>query len=510
MSKRTSLLILLVIICAGVALRSYLLTARSLWFDEAFSWRLIQFPVAELLARDATDVHPPLYYLVLKGWSVVFGTSLLSLRSFSVTAAGGAIAAAYLFGSSATRSRATGLLAAALLALSGWQIQFAWEARMYTLGTMLALLSAWALLRALRAEPQRLGWWFLYAALGLAFAYIHYYAFFTLAAEIIFIIGYLAHTSGGRIVEIFHDRRLWHAVLATLLMVGGFAPWLPTFLQQNDQVQLSYWVPAIGGWSIPDTFYRMFIPTAAIPQHMGIGWIVLASLPILGTGALLFLLVKRFSRHASTPDANWLVLLLVAVPFVLSISISLVSQSLYQDRFFVFAHLFILAALAMVTMRLPWRPLRMAAVAVLLLGFFGADLQFWQELAIPAKPGVRGATTRLMAEHQMGEPIVVSSPFIYFAVLHYAEADEQNPELPRLYSETGMLQHFAGGPILTMEDVVGPAVFAADSSVLWAVDTTGFGGTPLPVPAPWRPVMTETYSEVFSHQGTVSVTKYVK
>ena len=60
LSRRTVTLLLALVVIIGVGLRSFELTARSLWFDEAFSWRLIQFPLAEMITRDAADVHPPL------------------------------------------------------------------------------------------------------------------------------------------------------------------------------------------------------------------------------------------------------------------------------------------------------------------------------------------------------------------------------------------------------------------------------------------------------------------
>src|SRR3989338_11107154 len=87
MIRRQTAGLLGVIVLLGVALRSYHLGARGLWFDEAFSWRLIQFPLPELPTRAAADVHPPLYYILLKLWASIFDTSLLSLRLFSVAGA---------------------------------------------------------------------------------------------------------------------------------------------------------------------------------------------------------------------------------------------------------------------------------------------------------------------------------------------------------------------------------------------------------------------------------------
>lgn len=93
-------------------------------------------------------------------------------------------------------------------------------------------------------------------------------------------------------------------------------------------------------------------------------------------------------------------------------------------------------------------------------------------------------------------------------MLHYATLDHQAPQPPRLYSASGELAHFAGGPILKNDDVVDRAIFDTASPTLWVVDTTGFGGSKLAVPLPWRATETSTYGEVFVHQGDVSVTKY--
>lgn len=500
MSKRIAPFVVLAIALGAAAIRSYMLTARSLWFDEAFSWRLIQFPISEMISRAAADVHPPLYYLILKGWSLIFGSSIAALRSLSVVAAAGTIAAAYGFTASAARSRAAGLLAALLLAVSAWQIQFAWEARMYTLGSLLAILSAWTLLQAMRAQPQRVAWWALYAVLTAAFAYIHYYAFFSIAAHAVFVAGSLLVSARAR--------RWWYALLAALGALTLYLPWLPIFWQQNKQVQDSYWIGSLGGWSIPDTFYRMFIPTAAIPRHDGLGWIILALLPMIGTLVMWALLVKRRSRPPLPNDSRWLIFLLGVVPFILSITLSLISQSLYQDRFFVFAHLYILIALAALLSAMPWPTVRRVSSATAVIFLAATALLFWLELDLVNKPGARAATQFIFENRQSSEPILVSSPFIYFSVLHYAQEEWHASPPPRLYSATGQLAHFAGGPILTPADLAGPDLFSTPSKRLWIVDTTGFGGVPLVPPAAWRPAQRQIFREVFPHQGVITATAY--
>ncbi len=59
------------LVLLGLLLRLPYLTERSLWFDEACSWRTASFGLAEMLDHVRQNVHPPLYYL---------GVTVLPLR----------------------------------------------------------------------------------------------------------------------------------------------------------------------------------------------------------------------------------------------------------------------------------------------------------------------------------------------------------------------------------------------------------------------------------------------
>ncbi|MFH1353808.1 MAG: glycosyltransferase family 39 protein [bacterium] len=497
-SRHVALWILLFIIISSLAVRSYHLTSRSLWFDEAFSWRLIQFSNTEMLTRAAADVHPPLYYLVLKAWSFIFGSTLLSLRSFSVVAALLTIAASYLFTTYATSSRKVGLAAALLLTVSGFQIQYAQEARMYTLGTALLLLSSYLLLKAVRESSLK--YWLAYAVTASALIYTHYFALFSLAGHFVFLFGYIVHRTKGRLGEILSWRQVWHALLAAFLILVFFLPWLPTFLKQNAQVQQNYWIPPIGGWSVPDSFYRMFVPTVTIPIHTGLGWLLLAAAPIFLTIIGWILLVKK-------PE-GWLVMLSGFIPFFITIILSFTSQSLYQDRFFIFAHVFIVIGLAMLIFRLRPAWLKYLVLSLITVVLIITSYYYWLELDIPNKPGAHAATSYIFENRQADEPIIVSSPFVFFAIDHYAQENFNTGAVTHLYSETEELLHFAGGPILSAEDLVSSEIFKSDTDTIWIVDTTGFGESSLIPPSPWQPNLTQTYPEVFPYQGEVLVTRY--
>ena len=58
---------LLILLCLVLTLLMALLCGNlSLWRDEAFSLNLIRMSFSDLITATAQDVHPPLYYLMLK------------------------------------------------------------------------------------------------------------------------------------------------------------------------------------------------------------------------------------------------------------------------------------------------------------------------------------------------------------------------------------------------------------------------------------------------------------
>jgi mannosyltransferase len=88
----------------ALALRVWKLSDKNLGLDESISWNLTTRSVSRLIAWTAADVHPPLYYLLLKGWLWIFGDSLAALRSLSVISS--LIALYLLSGWSRARCRA--------------------------------------------------------------------------------------------------------------------------------------------------------------------------------------------------------------------------------------------------------------------------------------------------------------------------------------------------------------------------------------------------------------------
>ncbi|PIZ64741.1 hypothetical protein COY14_04075 [Candidatus Roizmanbacteria bacterium CG_4_10_14_0_2_um_filter_36_9] len=57
---------------------------QNLWRDEAFSVVMSGQSVGNIIQSTAADFNPPLYYLILHYWMLIFGSSEIAIRSLSL------------------------------------------------------------------------------------------------------------------------------------------------------------------------------------------------------------------------------------------------------------------------------------------------------------------------------------------------------------------------------------------------------------------------------------------
>ena len=77
-------LIVAALTALAFALRVARLDFQPLWWDEGYSVWFAHHPLAEMMRLTALDIHPPLYYALLGGWSQLFGLEPVALRLLSV------------------------------------------------------------------------------------------------------------------------------------------------------------------------------------------------------------------------------------------------------------------------------------------------------------------------------------------------------------------------------------------------------------------------------------------
>lgn len=135
----------------ALLLRLYQLDAASFWSDEAFSGHWIHRSLAYISIDGLViETTPPLYYILLKGWAMVFGDSDFALRLFSVAASVATVLMVFVLGREFCGTPVA-LAAALVFAVAPMQIAYAQEARAYALVPLFFAMALLGLLRFIRA-----------------------------------------------------------------------------------------------------------------------------------------------------------------------------------------------------------------------------------------------------------------------------------------------------------------------------------------------------------------------
>ena len=259
---------LLAVLLLGLALRLYRLGADSLWYDETVSTALAGSPLPELLRHTAGDIHPPGYYLLLRGWLLLAGypTGHADPRGIGLEFAAGffsllfgvlLIALVYALARRIAGPRVA-WIAAALIAVSPYNVWYSQEARMYTLGAALGIVVLYALLNATDSGRGRartsaddkfsprssafirvpIGWWVLYALAAAAGMYTLYYFAFLLIPLNLWAVWRMA---ADRRQFAIRNPQFAPLVLANLAAALLYAPWIPIAWRQATQPPVPPW-----------------------------------------------------------------------------------------------------------------------------------------------------------------------------------------------------------------------------------------------------------------------------
>jgi mannosyltransferase len=229
----------LLVILIAFAVRFHHLGTQSLWNDEGNSLRLAQRGIGDLIAAAGRDIHPPGYYLALKGWMALAGQSEFSLRALSALAGVLTVAVTVALGR-ALFSRAAGIMAGLLVALSPFAVYYSQETRMYALLGLFSAASMWVFVGWMKQITRRgvlqyaptkrpsLGVRLLALALINAAGLYTQYSFpFTMIAQGVVFALWMARQS-----PTVARRALSGYTLANLITLLLFLPWLPTAWDQ--------------------------------------------------------------------------------------------------------------------------------------------------------------------------------------------------------------------------------------------------------------------------------------
>ena len=361
-SALNSSLLLPGILLLAAFLRMISIGSHSFWVDELFSLKFASDSLAELFPEVASfDNHPPTYYLLLHFWIQLFGDSELSLRIpsaiFSVLSVYFTFKAGELL-----FDRRVASIAAFLLALSGFSIYYAQEARMYSLLALSSVLSVYFLLKFLQQQTSRTLFNYVWSTTLLV--YTHLYGIFIIIAENIYILAVLYRVGYG-IPGV--SLRKWIAVQGTIFLLS--LPWFGLLINRIVNIaQEGFWVAVPTADSIVKTFAAFSGTSGGLAL-----WVLLMVLGALSglPGNAGF--ARKVFNEPSTKDVGWhviLLLLLVLTPILMPYLISKFTTPIYIIRSTIAAQFafYLLVAKGIASLRWPVLgvPALILVIAVLL------------------------------------------------------------------------------------------------------------------------------------------------
>jgi uncharacterized membrane protein len=259
-----------------------------------------------LHALQGNAEHTPLYFLLARLWTEIFGYSVANIRGLSVFFSLLVFPCLFWLCRELFASSAVGWVAIALVAITPLHVLYAQEARPYSLWTVEILLSSALLLRAMRRQT-RWSW----VAYGVSLT-------LGLYTQLLFSEIMIAHGIYVAIVENtftkFFTRRLSATarayLITTVISLLALIPWLILFFGNLEQVQ-----EATATLNLPYQFSTLMnewvlnFSRGLIDRELG---------PLNTVGLILFGFAPLYYLYRRTPQVAWLMILsLVAVSFLL-------------------------------------------------------------------------------------------------------------------------------------------------------------------------------------------------
>jgi mannosyltransferase len=432
---RRNLIAFLAVLLLATFLRFHLIEAQSFWNDEGNSARLSERSISAILEGTASDIHPPFYYLFLRGWRELVGETEFGLRSLSAFSGILTVATAIaLTRSFSARRFSDGMFVAGLLAAtSPILVYYSQETRMYALLAFLGAFSTWALwiwLIRLEARRPSLLWMVVYVLTTVAGLYTHYFFPAVIGGQGLVVVTILLLRLGkveNRTSEHYQTEKrfagrvliTWFGMVAVTSIL--YVPWIPIFLRQvggrsGEVSGLLNFLADIGRWLSVGTTMK---------QGEGL-WAIAAALILVVMG------IVAGGRRAIAP------LTMVVVPLALMVVVGATDPAYFKFLLVVVPFLCVLAGFAWFWKG--WkRSLPIVMMAVLLFGHFISLSNMYTDPDF-ARADYRGMAKRIAAEAHPNAGIILNAPNQWEAFTYYHRDGAPVYPLPRNRPEPDLIE----------------------------------------------------------------------
>ena len=303
----------------------------NLWFDESYSVGLARHTFGEIWSIGGHDVHPILYYWMLRIVYLITGGTIMSYRIFSVIP----IAIMIILGYTHIRKdfgEKTGFIFSFLSAFLPEMAQYAIEVRMYSWAILAVTILAIYAYRLTKEDNTKN--WIIFGLSSLASIYLHYYGLMAAGLINVFLLIYL----------IVKRRKKGIIFIISFGILQGLAylPWLVNFATQLSNVSSGYWI----GFSFPKTPMELLSSQLAgyVKTSDYTGLLVPTVLALELYAYMIYKTYKYAKAKEDLTSFKWSVIVYFAVILAAIIITALMKTSiLYYRYLFVITGLYIFA-----------------------------------------------------------------------------------------------------------------------------------------------------------------------
>lgn len=272
---------------------------NTFWVDETWSIRLARMSLPDMVRKTATDMHPPLFYMLAMAMNRLLGDNGPAYHLSSLLPYAGIL---FLACTEVRREYGLGpaFLLVSMMSLMPEPLYYNVEVRMYSLGAFLVLLSYLALRRIL--NRNRLPEWVIFSLASLGAAYTHYYALISVAVFYLVLV-----------VPSLGDRGFRRRTAVTWgVAVLGYLPWLGVLVKSFVSTAGDWWLKEIpkawecflyyfGSWYLAGLFVLVVViylfvsarrkkrgteESAAVAVSPDVLWILAGLASMVGTAAV--------------------------------------------------------------------------------------------------------------------------------------------------------------------------------------------------------------------------------
>lgn len=293
---------------------------NSLRADEVLTFEIIGKSYLNLIQQTAGDVHPPLYYLIIKPFidlAQIFNLNIIITgKLISILPIVFLIIITYLKVRKQHDFLTAGLFSVAITSMPLMML-YATEIRMYSWALFFVTLT-YIYTKDLINSPNKKNW-IKIIIFGQLAAYTHYFAALSVGVIYILILFHFYKQKNKVQVEKWIKSVIVNAII--------YMPWLVVLINQLLKVNSGYWIEPISINSIINYVYFIVSPYS----------LYLPSVDIFGTIMLLayFITIIHNLKTKKTGEINYALMgfLVLVVTISFGIIISLMSQPIFMERY---------------------------------------------------------------------------------------------------------------------------------------------------------------------------------